>query len=104
MITRTEYGLRLDWGSDAGEVLPIEDRRAERLPRPTTVNGKPATLMARYVRVSDWFEVEPSCVCGPDHTGEDIDIRPDCPRHGDNWQGCDRSCAPGVHDEDEEPF
>lgn len=40
--------------------------------------------------------------CGPDGaTGEDIDIDPDCPRHGANGQCCDRSCA---HAGDEVPF
>jgi hypothetical protein len=27
------------------------------------------------------------CLCGPDVTGEDIDINPDCPQHGTEHDG-----------------
>lgn len=58
--TRAEYGLRLDSGGDAGDVLPIDDERAMRVVDclgPATVNGKPATLVVRTVATGNWREV-----------------------------------------------
>lgn len=36
---------------------------------------------ARRDRVTPPLE----CICGPDETGEDIDVNPDCPEHGYGW-------------------